>query len=101
LQRFVPRHESSSTAAFGTNDSPSAYGADKVIDADEKDLPGSEAFLQHWLQTQQIHARRNMMFKTYIMFQTSCLGIDAKKQGWLHPSSPGNPLYVPDSIDAN
>jgi hypothetical protein len=72
LQRFVPRHESNSTAAYGNNDSPSTRSADRVIDAAESDLPGSEAFLQHWLQTQRISTLRNMMFETYIMFQTSC-----------------------------
>jgi hypothetical protein len=86
LPRFVPTHESDSTAAYGSNDSPSARTADKVIDAGKKDLRESEAFLQHWLQTQQVSACRTMMFKTFIMYQTSRFDIDVDKSGIVsHP----------------
>jgi hypothetical protein len=37
LQRFVPRHEPDSKAAYGSNDSPSTRSAAKVIDAGESD----------------------------------------------------------------
>src|SRR6516164_8983690 len=79
LQRFVPKHESNSTAAHRNNDSSSKRDADRVIDADEKDLLGSETFLQHWLQTQQIHRCRSVIFYTYIMYQTSGFDIDVDK----------------------
>src|SRR5262249_31114047 len=84
-QRFVPRHESNSTAAHRNNDSPLERGADKVIDAGEKDLRWSEAFLQHWLQVQQIDVCRSMMFYTCIMYQTSRFDIEANKTGMVSP----------------